>query len=97
MRPPKTSAAIVDSHWPWRQDELTEDGTDPVWVAADESGTTGENLLDQQIVFSHATVRIDDRDASPILAALRERAGSLQAPEAKFFQFTKDRALHVLG
>lgn len=90
-------AAIVSNDWPWRQDGPTDDGTGPAWVVADESGTTGENFLDQQVVVSHATIRIDDRDEAPVVAQLRECAGSLQAPEAKFSQFTKDQKLYALG
>jgi len=93
-----TGSTVVDPAWPFWAEEPTSDGGGPVWVAADESGSTGENLTDLQGVFAHASVRIDDEDARHVLAELRERAGATQAPEAKFSQFAKTRGgLEVLA
>src|SRR5882757_1391502 len=66
---------IVDPAWPRWASEWTVDETGPPWVAADESGSSGENLVDPRGVIAHATIRIDDRSAEPILTDLRARAG----------------------
>lgn len=89
--------AYPGSNWPRWVDEPTQDGAGPVWVAADESGSTGENLIDPQGVIAHATVCIDDESAAPLLEELRSRAGSLQAPEVKFAQFARERGLIALS
>lgn len=85
--------------WPrWvAQPTSDDDGAGPVWVAADESGSTGENLVDPRNVFAHATVRIDDETAGTVLAELRAKAGATQSPEVKFTQFTRKRGLAALG
>lgn len=89
---------VVDPAWPLWADTATVDGTGPVWVAADESGSSGENLVDPQSgVFAHASVRIDDKTAAPLLADLRQRAGAIQSPEAKFAQFTNRRGREALA
>jgi hypothetical protein len=54
----------VRADWPVTVEGWTTDEDGPVWVAADESGTTGEDLLGGQPVIAHATVRIDDQSAS---------------------------------
>ncbi|MGW6194755.1 hypothetical protein ACWF0M_01280 [Kribbella sp. NPDC055110] len=89
--------SVMGADWPRWVSEPTLDVNDSVWVAADESGTSGENLVDRDFVVAHATVRIDDATAAPILAELRERAGAKQAPEAKFSQFLKDPGLNALA
>ncbi|MFI6451732.1 hypothetical protein ACIBF6_09245 [Streptosporangium amethystogenes] len=66
-------------------------------MAADESGATGENLFDNQMIMAHATVKIDDYSALPIVNDLRNHAGILQPPELKFSQFNKIRSAHVLA
>ncbi|GAB1508014.1 hypothetical protein JCM33774_00550 [Actinophytocola sp. KF-1] len=68
-----------------------------MWVAADESGTTGEDLLSDQPVMAHATVRIDDHTAAEVLADLRARARSIQAEELKFRHVRRGRAAEVLA
>ncbi|WIX78756.1 hypothetical protein QRX50_46765 [Amycolatopsis carbonis] len=88
---------IVDPAWPMWADRTTADNDGPVWVAADESGSSGENLIDPQGTFAHAAVRIDDEAATPILAELRQEAGVTQAPEAKFAQFRHRRGRQALA
>jgi hypothetical protein len=88
----------VDPAWPLWAATATVDDTGPVWVAADESGSSGENLVDPQGgVFAHASVRIDDETAGPLLADLRQRAGATQSPEAKFAQFRTRRGREALA
>lgn len=82
---------LVEPTWPLHAGDQTADGDGPVWVAADESGSSGEDLSNPNGVFAHAAVRIDDETAAPILAELRRIARATQAPEAKFTQFTKHR------
>ncbi|MFC5109047.1 hypothetical protein [Kibdelosporangium philippinense] len=60
-------------------------------MAADHSGSSGEHLTDPQGVFAHASVRIDDVTAGPVLADLRQQADATQAPEAKFMQLHRSR------
>jgi hypothetical protein len=89
---------VVDPAWPLWASAATVDGTGPIWVAADESGSSGENLVDPKGgVFAHASVRIDDETAGPLLADLRQQAGAVQAPEAKFAQFDKKRGREALA
>ena len=89
---------VVDPAWPLWATAATVDDTGAVWVAADESGSSGENLVDpQSVVFAHASVRIDDKSAGPILADLRQQAGATQSPEAKFAQFRTRRGLGALS
>ncbi|WP_344164897.1 hypothetical protein [Kribbella yunnanensis] len=89
--------AIVGADWPRCVSELTTDDGDAVWVAADESGTSGENLADRDFVVAHATVCMDDVEAASVLAELRAKAGATQAAEAKFSQFAKDAGLRALA
>ena len=88
---------VVDEGWPLWADKPTVDSTGPIWVAADESGSTGENLTDPLGVFAHASVRIDDATAEPVLAELRQQAGAIQSPEVKFAQFKSRRGRDVLA
>lgn len=88
---------VVDPAWPLWADTATVDGTGPVWVAADESGSTGDRLIDPQGVFAHASVRIDDATAEPLLADLRQQARATQSSEAKFDQFKKRRGRKALA
>lgn len=62
------------------------------WVASDESGWDGEQLLNGSRYLVYASVAIDDAQAAPVVMQLREKAGTRQAPELKFRQF-KDRPL----
>lgn len=87
----------VDPTWPVSIENWTKDEDDSVWVAADESGTTGEDLLSDQPVMAHATVRIDDHTAAEILADLRDRARSIQAEELKFRHVRRGRAAEALA
>jgi hypothetical protein len=88
---------MVGGDWPVLQSTPTSDDGVSVWVAADESGATGENLLDRQSIIAHAAVTIDDLTADGVLADLRKRAGAVRAPEAKFAHFTRDRAARALA
>lgn len=88
---------VIDPAWPLSALEPTRDDPGSVWVAVDESGSTGENLGDPQGVFAHAAVRIDDETAEEVLVELRQRAGARQSPEVKFKQFTKQRGLYALA
>jgi hypothetical protein len=87
----------VGANWPARLESWTADDDGPPWVTADESGTTGEDLLGDQPVIAHATVRIDDETASEILSDLRTRAKSTQAEEVKFKHFRRGRAAQALA
>ncbi|TCM36004.1 hypothetical protein [Kribbella sp. VKM Ac-2568] len=87
---------IVHPDWPRWATQPTADDTDAVWIA-DESGTSGENLVDRDFVVAHAAVRVDDWTAEPILEHLKERVGATEAAEAKFSQFAKDAGLEALA
>jgi hypothetical protein len=88
----------VGKDWPVKVEVSTTNDDGPEWVAADESGTTGEDLLaDVQPVIAHAMVRVDDREAAEIVADLRTRANSTQAPEMKFKHFRSGRAAQALA
>ncbi|MFI8977117.1 hypothetical protein ACIGO9_29840 [Nocardia asteroides] len=90
--------ASVGKDWPVKVGASTTNDDGPEWVAADESGTTGEDLLaDDQPVIAHAMVRIDDREAAELVADLRTRANSTQAPEMKFKHFRRGRAAQALA
>jgi hypothetical protein len=69
----------VRADWPVTVEDWTTDEGGPVWVAADESGTTGEDLLGDQPVIAHATVRIDDQSASEVLARNRRKPRRLSS------------------
>ncbi|MFH9957406.1 hypothetical protein ACH4OX_24780 [Streptomyces roseolus] len=61
------------------------------WIACDESGWDGEQLVGRQrrfLVF--ASVAIDDAEAAPLINTLRKQARIQQARELKFHLF-KDR------
>ncbi|WP_435592989.1 hypothetical protein [Nocardia sp. bgisy118] len=89
---------VVDPAWPLWAGAATVDDTGPIWVAADESGSSGENLVDPQGgVFAHASVRIDDKTAGDLLTDLRQQAGATQSPEAKFSQFKTKRGREALA
>ncbi|SDM78780.1 hypothetical protein [Allokutzneria albata] len=81
--------------WPVRVEGPTDDADGPPWVAADESGWTGGAVLHQR-VMTHATVRVDDRLAGPLLRELRDSTGLRQSREVKFWQFERDKPLAAL-
>ncbi|GAA4588618.1 hypothetical protein GCM10023194_40750 [Planotetraspora phitsanulokensis] len=83
--------------WPVTHQAATKDDQKFPWVAADESGATGENLVDQQAIIAHATLKIDDDVAAPLLDDIRRRARITQAPEIKFSHFSKERAARELA
>ncbi|MED7928175.1 hypothetical protein SMD20_28230 [Nonomuraea sp. LP-02] len=85
----------IDS-WPIAQQDPTKDDQQFPWVAADESGTTGENLTDRQSVIAHAALKIDDDMAAPLVEDLRRRLRITQARELKFSHFSKERAAREL-
>jgi hypothetical protein len=61
------------------------------WVACDESGWDGEQLVGRErrfLVF--ASVAVDDREAAELVQMLRERARVRQAGELKFRLFKDD-------
>lgn len=60
------------------------------WIACDESGWDGEQLLNGNRYLVYASVANDDAQADPVVKQLRELAGARQAPEWKFRPF-KDR------
>ncbi|WP_158834897.1 DUF3800 domain-containing protein [Streptomyces sp. NRRL S-350] len=66
---------------------LTADTNAARWVACDESGWDGEQLLNGKRHMVYASVAIDDANASPIVEDLRRSVGATQAPELKFGSF----------
>ncbi|MFB9578826.1 DUF3800 domain-containing protein [Streptomyces yanii] len=65
----------------------TKDGPDSGrWVACDESGYGGEQLLNNGRYLVYASVAIDDVEATPIVQELRQAARA-QSPELKFKSF----------
>ena len=63
------------------------------WVAVDESGWDGEQLYARADRFlSIGSVAIDDQDAAPIVAQLRQDGALRQPPELKFAQFAAQRS-----
>ncbi|MFI5690063.1 hypothetical protein [Streptomyces sp. NPDC051636] len=74
------------------QAQSTADGEDDGrWVACDESGWDGEQLVGRERRFMvFASVAVDDAEAAPLVQDLRERARIRQAGELKFRLF-KDR------
>ncbi|MEV5582203.1 hypothetical protein AB0L39_27050 [Streptomyces parvus] len=75
------------------QPEATTDGADHGrWVACDESGWDGEQLVGRQRRFLvYASVAVDDVEAAALIQTLRDQAGIRQAKELKFDLF-KNRA-----
>lgn len=69
----------------------TRDTDQERWVACDESGWDGEQLLNGSRYLVYASVAIDDTQAAPIVEHLREDTGTRQSPELKFRLF-KDRS-----
>lgn len=81
-----------DKYTQLNQNEPTSDDVSGGrWIACDESGWDGEQLVGRQrrfLVF--ASVAIDDVEAAPVISALRKQARIQQAGELKFRLF-KDR------
>jgi hypothetical protein len=73
------------------QPEATADGADRGrWIACDESGWDGEQLVGRQRRFMvYASVAADDVEAAALIQQLRDQAGIRQARELKFDLFKK--------
>lgn len=63
-----------------------DDGTAGRWVACDESGWDGEQLMNGGPYFVYAAVAVDDSEAELIVERLRAETGA-KAPELKFKDF----------
>ena len=57
------------------------------WIACDESGNDGEQLLNGRYLV-YASVAVDDAEAADIVRELRRETGIQQAAELKFKAFT---------
>ncbi|MEU0382324.1 hypothetical protein ABZ093_34310 [Streptomyces cyaneofuscatus] len=74
-----------------QNEPTSDDAGEGRWIACDESGWDGEQLVGRQrrfLVF--ASVAIDDAEAAPLISTLRRQARIQQAGELKFRLF-KDR------
>ncbi|KUJ68679.1 hypothetical protein ACZ90_17530 [Streptomyces albus subsp. albus] len=74
-----------------QNEPTSDDAGEGRWIACDESGWDGEQLVGRQrrfLVF--ASVAIDDAEAAPLINTLRKQARIQQAGELKFRLF-KDR------
>ncbi|MFF9704637.1 hypothetical protein ACF1FE_26145 [Streptomyces griseofuscus] len=71
------------------QPEATTDGADHGrWIACDESGWDGEQLIGRKRRFLvYASVAVDDIEAAALIQQLRDQAGIRQAKELKFDLF----------
>ncbi|MFF1716920.1 DUF3800 domain-containing protein [Streptomyces sp. NPDC058268] len=76
-----------DAFTQYSRAEPTKDSADTGrWIACDESGYGGEQLLNNGRYLVYASVAIDDVEAEPIVEELR-RATRAQGPELKFKSF----------
>lgn len=78
-----------DKYTQLNQPEATTDGEDRGrWIACDESGWDGEQLVGRQRRFMvYASVAVDDVEAAALIQQLRDQAGIRQAKELKFDLF----------
>lgn len=60
-------------------------------------GATGENLVNAQTIITHATVRINDELAAPVVTQLRDGARLNQPRELSLGHVTSDRRLAALA
>ncbi|QES51892.1 hypothetical protein DEJ50_32640 [Streptomyces venezuelae] len=81
-----------DAFTQYSRTEPTQDSTaSGRWIACDESGYGGEQLLNNGRYLVYASVAIDDVEAAPIMQELR-RAARIQSPELKFKSFQNNAA-----
>jgi hypothetical protein len=75
----------------------TTDSDGPPWVACDESGQDGENLVATNPVLSHGSVRADDVYADEVTAVLTARLRHTQSSELKFRAFDRPLGASTLA
>lgn len=90
------NAKPVDRYARYNHIESTKDSREAIWIACDESGQDGENLVSPGPVLSHGSVRLDDLQAQEAIAQIRDRLPPLQGKELKFRQLDNARGLQVL-
>lgn len=70
-----------------RLDPTRDVGEEGRWIACDESGYDGEQLMNGGRYLVYASVAIDDVEADHLVQELRSRAGIQQGAELKFRAF----------
>src|SRR5687767_12298363 len=81
----------------YNQQAMTSDA-DGRWIACDESGNDGENLIARTPVFVSGSVRLDDAAAASVVRALSTAVSSRQrTAEIKFSDFDSPQGVSALA
>ncbi|MFF3354156.1 DUF3800 domain-containing protein [Streptomyces sp. NPDC002917] len=84
--PPQHTRQVAGDALNRRHRLLVDGGAAGRWVACDESGWDGEQLIGRGPYFVYAAVAVDDAEATLIVEQLRAQTRA-QAPELKFKEF----------